>query len=285
MRLFAALLVIAALHPVHAEVTEVESVAIEWESGTLTATLTREVDERGSVDAVSRARRAIERDMPDLMIEVLGAVQLDSAGTVADRIDQEEFRVSGLAEAASTARPIVASSTPDLRTARVSFRINLYDSVSPIFIDHQMPIEMDGVLGWQPAPEYTGILVIADEELPQFGEQDKALVEPALMPGLYFAGGSPSLLYRIAESDYYPPATLTGSGPVLYADDFQSTAVLERVGVRPLRILARGVFGDSPTDLVLSEADARVILGSDHLKELLRSGRVSIIISEARLQG
>jgi hypothetical protein len=49
------------------------------------------------------------------------------------------------------------------------------------------------------------------------------------------------------------------------------------VGDRPLRIIARGVFGINPTDPVIDRSDALVILSSEANRRLLGEGRVVFI--------
>jgi hypothetical protein len=236
------------------------------------------VDTGGGADAVSRAQRAIERDMPEIMTRLLQSVQLDSAGTVGDALGERGRLVGSVVRAAAAAERISASSTPDLRDALVTFRISLYPALAAPFVEHTNPVPMDHFLGWQPAADYTGILIVADQPLPRFAEPGTSILAPALFPGFYYASGSPPLLHRIAEREHIPPQTHTTTGSVLYVTSLADPQLAGRIGATPFRVLARGVFGDDATDPVLSERDARRILGSETLKSLIRAGRVAIVI-------
>ncbi len=285
MRVLVATILLFLAPALWGQQTNVESVEVDWMNGLLRTTLSRPLDGSDSADALSRARRAIQRDMPDLMVGVIGSIMLDSAGTIADRLLQDPGRVAGLARVAAQAEPVRSSPSRDLRSAHIQFELHLYRDIAPVFVDHETPLPLDGRIGWQPDRGYSGIMIIADFPLDRFAEEMSADLEPTLFPGFYFATGTPSLLFRIAEASHFPAETLTQSGPALYSSDYASPEVVARVGPRPLRILARGVFGDSPTDIIVSEADARLILGSDTLKDHFSNGRITIIVSEAQLSG
>jgi hypothetical protein len=55
-------------------------------------------------------------------------------------------------------------------------------------------------------------------------------------------------------------------------------AFRDRVGELPLLTKARGVFGRNATDLLLSAEVARQLLSRQHNRELLREGKILIIL-------
>ena len=63
-----------------------------------------------------------------------------------------------------------------------------------------------------------------------------------------------------------------------YDRSVDSIALLARVGAQPLRIAAVGFYGRSPTDIVIEEHDALRILASAHNRELLRTGRIAVVM-------
>jgi hypothetical protein len=60
--------------------------------------------------------------------------------------------------------------------------------------------------------------------------------------------------------------------------------LLSRVGTNPLRIMARGVFGETPTDPIIDREDARVNLTSEVNRRLLREGRVALVLDRSVLK-
>lgn len=276
--LLAVSILFAIAGPAWTQDTRVDGATIDWSRGMLTATLSRPVERAASADGIARAQRAIEREMPELMAELLAGVQFDSRGTIGRYLNERPELVSWIATVASQATAIRASSTPDLRTALVVFEVDLIGELLPGFVDHVRPQPLQEFLGWHPSQEYTGILIVADQELPEFASNTRAAPIPALFPGLYYATGTPPLIFRIAEREMFPPEILQTRGPVLYTDRLNDPAIAARVGFRPLRILARGVFGSDPTDLVISERDARAILSSPEMVAHLREARIAIVV-------
>jgi hypothetical protein len=56
------------------------------------------------------------------------------------------------------------------------------------------------------------------------------------------------------------------------------------VGDKPLRILARGVYGIRPTDPVIDAEDARTIIAGEENRRLLREGKVVIVLNKEELK-
>jgi len=108
-------------------------------------------------------------------------------------------------------------------------------------------------------------------------------VEPTLFPGIYYTSGPEDLLYRLSEAEYVDPVQLASDGPGAYTTDVQAAGLADRIGSDPLRILAIGTFGTNPTDIVISEADARLIKASAHNRRLLQQGRLVIVLDPGSL--
>ena len=258
------------------------STRIDWTSGTLHVTVERPVESTGPA-AISRTQRSIRNDAPRLILPVLIGMPIDSRHDVRSLSLEREELITALERAAGRATPVEAGSTADLRTARVTFVLDIYRDLGSEFIVHERPIPIGHEPGWIAHADYTGILIYAADELPLFGTGESARIEPTLFPGIYYTSGSEDLIFRLSEAEYVDPAQLASHGPAAYTDDVQATGLGDRLGPRPLRILAIGAFGSRPTDIVISEADARQIMASEANRSLLRHGRVVIVVDSDRL--
>lgn len=258
---------------------------INWTDGTLRVTVERPVAATGELGpaAVSKAQRAVRDDAREILLAVLSDLPFDSRDTVGTLIARDERLISALERAAARAKPVDASATPDLLTVRVSFVIDLYSDLGVEFFGHERAVPLESRLGWVPHEEYTGVLIYAAEQLPLFGTDTEARLEPTLFPGLYYVSEPQQRIYRLAEVEHFEPEALSSRGPVAYTSDVQATGLADRVGTRPLRILAVAAFGGRPTDIVVSEEDARQIMASEHNRELVRQGRVVVVLHPGRL--
>ena len=100
---------------------------------------------------------------------------------------------------------------------------------------------------------------------------ERNMVEPS---SVSFAGkdGTFMIFYAVADSIFRPtPSGLEGE-------------LASLLGPRPLRILARGVFGVTPTDPVIDRDDALKIISTENNRRLLREGRVALVLNEKMLK-
>ncbi len=255
---------------------------IDWESAVLSIELERMI-ERGAANAPAApaaTQAKIIRDAHPVLLEVLLRVPLSSAFFVAEYVSGDPRLIRLLNEAMSRAQVVDTRTTPDLERAIVVFQIDLHAAIADAVIERRAARPLERIIGWQPSADYTGVLVYAADDLPVFGTDRTAQIVPVVLPELYFTNESATEAFPLIQTDQVPRETIRGDGPVGYATDEQSPAVLRRVGARPLRLLARGLFGTYPSDPVLAFDDASQMLSSPAIRNLLLEGRVVIILPE-----
>ncbi|MFW6231496.1 MAG: hypothetical protein ACOC37_00435 [Spirochaetota bacterium] len=281
----APLLLLASLARLGAIDGDTVSVDVDWATHELRVTVERRVSAIGAQGpaAISETQRSIRRDATELIVDALADLPFDSYHTVESLVTEQEGLIGGLESAARSARAVEATSSPDLKSARVTFVVDLYADLASRLVDRDRAARIDPILGWVATTEYSGIIVYAADDLPVFGTGTTARLEPALLPGIHYLRTPQELLYRLVESENIEPEVLATRGPAAYTDDIQATGLADRIGSNPLRILAIGSFGRRPSDIVISERDATKILGSPHNASLLAQGRVVIVVDPDRL--
>ena len=88
----------------------------------------------------------------------------------------------------------------------------------------------------------------------------------------------------IYEKNIVEPSRAKKQGIVLYTGTLDESMYRDRIGTEPLRIIARGVFGDNRTDPIISNEDAERILAKSENIELLRQGKIVIVCDKDTLQ-
>jgi hypothetical protein len=210
-------------------------------------------------------------------------LQVDSSSTVADLIGRGEWSLLEAENYALGARAVPPALSPDLRSLSASYTLGL-GGISAALIRHRRPAEIPRVLNPVAAPAYTGIIIIAPERLPVHGRQGAALAVPCLFPKIWDTGMN--LIFErsmLAAADrpmvrYAPARSIFNPGP-----SGLSPEITALVGDKPLRIIARGLFGIRPTDPVIDRDDALLIIASEENRRLLREGRVIIILDDSAL--
>ena len=155
----------------------------------------------------------------------------------------------------------------------VSYRFRLYPDVIDIFIKHKLPSLPYPLLSFAPSANYSGILIVADGELPVHGEYVNDELQPSLLPKIFDEDMRPIYTYNVAG-----PQALRKWGPVMFADAIDEDGFINRIGQYPLKVSAIGIFGDNRSDIVLRNGDAERILANEHNINLLRDAKIVIII-------
>jgi hypothetical protein len=201
--------------------------------------------------------------------------------------EQGEITLGDLDAISLVARQVPPSLSADF--TRMTGRYTVYmEKLSALFIRHRQANEPTRPFIPVPTANYTGIIIIADMELPIQGRRSPTMLEPCLFPRIWDTDMTlvydrnmfdPELKeerlmvsYSVSESIFRPtPSGLEGELAAL-------------LGPNPLRILARGGFGVNPTDPVIDRQDALRILSSENNRRLLREGRVLFVLNEEMLR-
>jgi hypothetical protein len=205
---------------------------------------------------------------------------VDSSSIVRDLIASGTLAPSAVNDIIADATSIPPIISEDARNISCDYHITLAQ-VSSRLVTHKNAEPFPRLIDPPAVPTYTGIIIIANDELPVHGTRMRARLIPCLFPKLWDTDMRLIFDKSFTSPDFFNKSTLvhyTDSESIFQKTPSGMSPEVERiVGNKPLRVIARGVFGSRPTDPVLDAADARVILSSEANRELLRQGRVVII--------
>lgn len=254
-------------------------VVADWRQGSLilevTVPLTRE--ERYTPDARFLAESAVENLLPVFYVEGALPLALDSWDTVGSAVRRDPELYQRLSDLAVQAAALESSHlSRDLSQVRLRERFPFYgqNGLIAVFLSHSRPAPIPRVLGFVPSADFTGLVIYAKGDYPSHGKDLRQPVRPALFPEIYDEEMNLVLDARMCD-----PEMLERWGMVAYTDD-PADRREDRVGTRPLRIVARGVFGRNATDIVIAREDAERLLSRQANRDLLRQGRILVIIDQ-----
>jgi hypothetical protein len=237
-------------------------------------------DARNHPAAAYTAEQNVRAELPRILQEEAAGIRVDSLHTLAEHYGQRPRLAVDVARLSGELVPTLSRHTPDLRALQLSYSLQLYPHLATLFIDHERPHELPRVIPWRPSREFTGLVVYARGLLPVHGEDRSARVRPALLPDIY----SHDATHVVLETDRLRPEVINARGPVAYATSATDPIVEERAGTRPMRTVATGVFGRYATDPIISAGDAEVFFAEPANQDIIREGRVVIILEESVLQ-
>jgi hypothetical protein len=263
--------------------------SLSWETMELNAAVSLNLNAAGLRLPTGRSQgeELIGLEYPNLLRPYIFSIPIDSSATIADLIQRGEFSPQNAGAIAHSARRVPPVLSADMSLLSAAYTIDL-TRVSAQLIRHNQAREIWRPLIPAPAADYTGIIIIAGEELPIHGRFSSALVQPCLFPKIW--DSDMNLIY---EKNMLDPQNKTKTTMVHYVPEdrvFRPTPsgldpdLISLVGSNPLRIIAREVFGIRPTDPVIDRDDALLILSSEANLRLIREGRVVIALHKSVLK-
>lgn len=255
---------------------------LNWQTGFLEISVTMESGDTGSPQAAQlyRTQREIERLFPSILFDGVLPLQVDSVHTVRDQVNRNPALSSRITEITARTQRGLPRPSADLTQVTQQFRVPIFPDLAQLFVTHQIPFRMEQVVRWVPTEEFTGVVIHAALPLRHRGTREETLLQPAIFPEIYDTDLRPVL-----EQDMLIPEVLRRWGVVAYAESFDEDPWRNRIGANPLRIMAREVFGVSPVDIVISPEDADRLLSSRHNREMLRQGRILVILAPGQTIG
>ena len=220
------------------------------------------------------AERMIDRDLPGLAKDRIFSLQVDSYRTVRDTIMDGSLDAGRLIALDTDARRLESSFSRDMRSLVADYEFPL-DAIGSLYVHSSEAIPAPTALGWSPARVHTGIVIVASGKLPVHGEHVSDTVRPCLFPRVYDRD-----MRLLLGMDRVDPEVLRTRGEAGYASEIPNG---ERVGDDPLLVMATEIFGTDRTDLVISRDDATAILELRENRDLLRQGKVTIVVDRNAL--
>jgi len=213
------------------------------------------------------------------------SLQYDSSTILGDLVDKGELTLVQIDSFISSAVSKAPSLSPDMRRIISSHTISLL-KISSSLLRHTRTSPITRVLNPVSTAQYTGIVIIAADELPVYGMKSKTLAVPCLFPKIW--DSEMNLIYErnMLEINNTAMVTYSIADNIFKRDNPSglSKELQEVVGNKPLRIFASGVFGSKPTDIIIDRNDAITIISSEENRRLLSQGRVVFILDNAVLE-
>jgi hypothetical protein len=261
--------------------------SVEWDNLRINAAVSQDLSQAGLKLPAGRTQGEylLSSSYLRLIEPCLLSVQVDSSSTVADLVNSGELsytQIEALAHGATATAPALS---PDMKNITQAITIPL-SNISSVLLRHTRPSPVLRTLTPVSIARYTGIIIIALDELPVHGMIKTAMPVPCLFPKVW--DSDMNLIYErnMLEPQfestmvrYSAAQNIFQKNPSGLSDELQKT-----VGDRPLRIFARGVFGIKPTDLIIEKNDAQLIISSEENRRLLSQGKVVFIFDESALR-
>ena len=222
------------------------------------------------------AEQTIESEAPGLIADALVNFRVDSRNSLGSLYYSDVLFYNKLEELIGGQNKIFSKTSPDMKEFIIRYSLKFYPDLVSLFLAHDRPVSPDYLAAMGADDEqFTGLVIYAGDPVPDHGTDEQALLEPALFPTVYDED-----MNRIFDRTYMEPESLLQWGMVQYSEEIPDTFLetRERIGMKPMKISLREVYGNNSCDLIISREDGRMILSSTEFSDWLKEGRVLIII-------
>ncbi len=247
---------------------------IDWGKGILE--IRAKTDLAGEDSFIPAARQKSERltaeELPVQFREAIAGMIVDSTSKAGELTEKNPQLIPAINDLTYRHTRTFSHISPDLEHYSITYTYRFYPDIVDVFIFHNRPDNPPRVLAYEPTADFSGIVIYMKGELPVHGEQQTEKLTPCLFPKIF--DENMKLIY---EKGMVEPEMLRSWGMVVYTDNLEERPYEERIGLSPLRILGRKIFGEYYTDIVIEAEAAEKILYNPHNRRLLAEGRVMII--------
>ena len=236
------------------------SASVDWRRAELFAQTSFDLAQAGLRLPSGRliGEEILQRACPQLLRPYILSLRVDSSSTIGTLVDRGELSLEDLDSLSLEARKNPPSLSADL-TGMIGRYTVYMEGISGLLNRHSRAVEPVRPLLPVQTVQYTGIIIVADGELPIRGRNAGALVEPCLFPKIWDT--NMNLVYERSMIEpskasalivrYVAPESIFRPTPSGLEGELAAF-----LGPRPLRIIAREVFGIYPTDPVIDRDDA-----------------------------
>ncbi len=254
-----------------------ESLHVDWATTTilLQVVLALELNQPDQLIAAQKLQHAFNKEFPARFESLLRPWKLDSLYTIEEEIELNPHLRPQLARRLSTILPTQSRVSPDFTTVTLEYAQPLYPLITELFYHPIQDVPIQRFLPWRSTQDSTGIVIYAQEPLPLVGTAEQVHLQVSLFPEIYGGDLQPLLKREQYDSDAY-----ASWGILAYTTSLDETPFVHRIGLYPLRIAATKINGVYPTDIVLDTYDTHRILHSEQLINLLKKGRVLVIVKD-----
>ena len=224
----------------------------------------------------------LEDAFPALLRPHLLSIQYDSSSSIGDLLSRGELSLGDIDSISYAAERYTPSLSGDFLNLLANYSLSLNTLSNIIRPTRRFYSALPPLLPAS-AAEYSGIIIIANTELPVHGRLSSMFAVPCLFPKIW-----DTQMNLIYERDMFE-AGINGNYLMLNYTSIENifhptpsgllSPLSELLGSNPLRIIARGTYGIYPTDLIIDREDALLILSTENNRRLLREGRVLFVLN------
>lgn len=216
----------------------------------------------------------LKQKLPYILLDGIELITINSSTTGENFIKQHPNIITSILNLSSEVVKVSSLFTDNFKILNTKYTLDIYPHIAEIFIPHTRTSKLYPILDFIPSSDFTGIIIYVDRKLSMYGKQSMGSFNQSLFPKIF-----DEKLNLIIGPLMVDPEIIRESGTIGY-QELYDTIDLERTGLNPLKLKARGIFGINNTDLLISARDADKILSRQNNLDLIKQGKILIIFND-----
>lgn len=270
----------AAGHVSEADAVMSSTSYVNWAKNTFSSDVSLNVEKAGipMPSGKSTSVKRVEMELPVLVKDPLLSIYVDNSKTLNDLVLDGTLTLESITRIIDQSQKTPAVFASGGGTLLTKHTINLND-ISSSLVKHSNAYTQSQPIESISSRAYSGIVLDARGMLPIQGEFTESLVYPCLFPKIW--SEDMDLIY---EKNMVNPQTACKEGIVHYSSSEFIESYEGRVGKDPLWITVKKVYGINRCDPVISKEDYLRIASVKQNLDLLRQGKVVILLDKDLLE-
>ncbi len=252
---------------------------INWITRRFTSNLSLDTKKAGleMPSGKKKASALIKAKMSQLIQPPLLALYTDSSSTLEDFVINEELSLDEVYHFIMNGYRTPDVFTHDAATLYSTNTLEI-DRLGQNLVRHKYGYTPEDPIDLVASRAYSGIIIDARGALPVHGEFVEEKTNACFFPTIW--DENMNIIYEKNSAD---PQIVINSGLVTYDYSNDTGRYSQRIGADPLYIKATEVYGINRTDPVIKRSDALKILTIPENLELLKEGKVVILLDQDKL--
>lgn len=266
--------------PLFAQTSEIESTSnVDWIKREFNSTIVLDL-RKADIKMPSGKNAAllkINTKIPNLIKDPLLTLYVDSDSQLGDKILTDDITLENVVNVISNSKQTLGYLKDESSSLKTNHSIKIND-LSSLLISHNAGYKVQLPIEHVASRPFTGIIIDARGSFPVHGEYVKSEISPCFFPCVWDEEMS-----KVYESNMMKGSDVKQLGACVYdySDDIERYK--DRIGNDPLRITAKKAFGRNRTDIIISKTDALKITSVAENRELLKQGKVVILLDKDQL--
>lgn len=247
---------------------------VDWENNKIIIKVKSPLTLSGSTLASTRrkAENWINENKTNIFIKNILDIKINSLLNVSEIINSEPdiyYKLDQLAEKTNFSQTILSTNLEFLDSI---YEYPIYPEFVSVFYSGSEHVKKLKKLDHRDYGEFTGLIIYVPKELPLYQKSVDGSLTKVLFPRIFDEDMNLIMDFSMVEPNF-----MHQWGMVLYGNSYNENLYQNRIGITPLRTIARGLFGKSNSDIIISKEEADMLIGTEENLKIISQGRILIL--------